>query len=83
MFAAWKANSILGFIKREVALAELPKEAMGAPSLEVLKATLDGALGSLSWWGATLPMAGGWNWVDYKVTSNTSHIVTIIIAYIA
>lgn len=36
---------------------------MGAPSLEVLKAGLDGALGSLSWWGAALPMAGdgaGW-----------------------
>jgi len=26
----------------------LPREAVGAPSLEVLKATLDGALGSLS-----------------------------------
>jgi len=24
---------------------------VGAPSLEVLKATLNGALGSLSWWG--------------------------------
>ena len=30
----------------------------GAPSLEVLKARLDGALGSLSWWGAALPTAG-------------------------
>ena len=30
----------------------------GAPSLEALKARLDGALGSLSWWGAALPMAG-------------------------
>jgi len=32
---------------------------VGAPSLEVLKARLDGALGSLSWWVVTLPMAGG------------------------
>ena len=32
---------------------------MGAPSLQALKARLDGALGSLSWWGAALPMAGG------------------------
>jgi len=32
-----------------------------SPSLEVLKATLDGALGSLSWWVAALPTAGGWN----------------------
>jgi len=28
-----------------------PREAVGAPSVEVLKARLDGALGSLSWWG--------------------------------
>jgi len=25
--------------------------------MEVLKARLDGALGSLSWWGTTLPVA--------------------------
>jgi len=29
----------------------LPKAAVDAPSLEALKARLDGALGSLSWWG--------------------------------
>lgn len=28
----------------------LPREAVGAPSLEVFKARLDGALGSLVWW---------------------------------
>ena len=39
------------------ALAQLPREAVGAPSLEALKARLDGALGSPSWWGAALPMA--------------------------
>jgi len=44
-----------------VALAQLPREAVGAPSLEVLKARLDGALGSLSWWVAALPMERGWN----------------------
>jgi len=32
-----------------------PREAVGAPSLEVLKARLDGALGSLSWWGQCCP----------------------------
>jgi len=32
---------------------------VGAPSLQALKARWDGALGSLSWWGAALPMAGG------------------------
>ena len=38
-------------------------EGAACVSLEALKARLDGALGSLSWWGAALPMAGvgaGW-----------------------
>ena len=30
-------------------LEQLPREAVDAPSLEVLKARLDGALGSLGW----------------------------------
>ena len=33
----------------------LPREAVDAPSLEVLKVRLDGALGSLIWWVATMP----------------------------
>ena len=37
----------------------LPRD--DAPSLEVLKARLDRALGSLSWWGGAMPMTGGWN----------------------
>ena len=37
----------------------LPREAVDAPSLEVFKARLDGALGSLVWWEVSLPMAGG------------------------
>ena len=37
----------------------LPKEVVGAPSLEVLKARLDVAPGSLVWWLATLHIAGG------------------------
>jgi len=37
----------------------LPGKVVGAPSLEVLKARLHGALGSLSCWEAALPMAGG------------------------
>jgi len=36
----------------------LPKEAVDAPSLEVFKARLDVAVGSLVWWLATLPMLG-------------------------
>ena len=37
----------------------IAQRAVGAPSLQALKARWDGALGSLSWWGAALPMAGG------------------------
>ena len=39
----------------------LPKEAVGAPSLQAFKARLDVALGSLGCWLATLHVAGGWN----------------------
>ena len=51
----------------------LPREAVDAPSLEVFKARLDGALGSLGWWEVSLSMAGGWNWVGFKVPANTNH----------
>ena len=37
----------------------LPKEVVGAPSLEAFKARLDVALGSLVWGLATLHIAGG------------------------
>jgi len=37
----------------------LPREAVNAPSLEVFKARLDGALSSLVWWKMSLLMAGG------------------------
>ena len=37
----------------------LPKEAVDAPSLEAFRARLDVALGSLVWWLAVLPVAGG------------------------
>jgi len=37
----------------------LPREAVAAPSLEVLKARLDGALNNLDWWKVSLPMAEG------------------------
>ena len=56
------------------ALAQLPREAVGALSLKAFKARLDGALGSLSCWMA-LPMAGGLDWVGFKVPSNKSHSV--------
>jgi len=37
----------------------LPREVVDAPSLEAFKAGLDVALGSLAYWLATLPTAGG------------------------
>jgi len=37
----------------------LPREAVDAPSLEVFKARLDGALSNLVWWKMSLPMARG------------------------
>ena len=55
------------------ALNRLPKEAVGAPSLEAFKARLDVALGSLVWWLVTLHIAGGWNWVSIVVLFNPGH----------
>lgn len=52
----------------------LPREAVDAPSLEVLKARLDGALGNLVWWEVSLPMAGGWNQGIFKIPSNPNHL---------
>ena len=53
-------NKCFFFTQREVKpWHRLPREAVGAPSLEVFKARLDGALGSLSWWVAALTTAGG------------------------
>ncbi|GAB0181563.1 mitochondrial enolase superfamily member 1 [Grus japonensis] len=37
----------------------LPRKAVDAPSLELLKARLDGALGNVVQWRVSLPMAGG------------------------
>ena len=37
----------------------LPREAVGAPSLETFKDGLDGVLGSLVWWEVSLLMVGG------------------------
>ena len=55
----------------------LPREAVDAPSLGVFKARLDGALGNLGWWEVSLPMAGEWNWMGFKVPSNTKHSVIL------
>ena len=51
----------------------LLREAVAAPSLKVFKARLDGALSNLVWWKVSLPMAGGWNYMIFKVPSNPNH----------
>jgi len=43
----------------------LPGEAVDAPSLEVFKVRLDGALSNLGWWKMSLPMAGGLDWMIF------------------
>jgi len=52
---------------------------MPRPSLEVFKARLDGALGSLGcyemWRLVALPVAGGWSFMIIEVPSNPSYSV--------
>jgi len=40
---------------------------VAALSLAGLKARLDGALSNLGWWEGSLPRAGGWNEMSFKV----------------
>ena len=51
----------------------LPRAAVDAPSPGVLRARLDGAGSNLGWWEVSLPVAGGWNWMVFKVPSNPNH----------
>jgi len=51
----------------------LPSEAVDAPSLEGLKARLDGAVSNLVWREESLPIAGSWNWMILKVPFNPNH----------
>jgi len=57
----------------------IPSEAVDAPSLEVFKARLDGALSNLVQWKVSLPMAGIWNSTIFKVLPkpNLSRILCI------
>lgn len=36
-----------------------------------------GAMGSLIWWVATLPTAGGWNWMCFKTPFNLNRSVNL------
>ena len=56
----------------------IPREVVGASSLRVLKARLDGALSYLVYW--EVPMAGGCNRIISEVPSNSNH--SLILCYI-
>ena len=49
----------------------LPRKVVSASCLEVLKARLDGVLGSLVW-------QKGWNWIIFKVPSNLSRSMILL-----
>jgi len=55
----------------------LPREAVAAPSLAMLKARLDGALSNLGWWKGSQPVAGRWDWMSCKVTSSPNHLMIL------
>ena len=55
----------------------LPRAAVDAPSLAVSKARLDGAWSNLVWWRVSLPVAGGWDWMGFKVPSNPNRAVIL------
>ena len=60
------------------------REAVDTPSLEVLKARLDGALSSLIWWGAALPTAGGLElndlWGPFQPKTFYDSVISILAA---
>jgi len=58
----------------------LPREVVDTPSLGAFSTKLNGALGSLIWWMAALPMAGGWSWMGFRVPSNPSHSVLMTLS---
>jgi len=52
------------------------QRAVGAPSLEVLKARLDGPWAAWAG-GDSQPMAVSWNWMGFKAPSNPNHSVIL------
>ena len=51
----------------------LPRKVVDAPSLEALKTSPDGVLCNLVWRQVSLPIAGGLELDDLKVSSNPNH----------
>jgi len=52
-------------------------QSCGCPILGGAQGWVGWALGSLSWWGAALSMAGGLDWAGFKFPSNLSHSVIL------
>lgn len=59
------------------ALEQIAQNKCWRSILKVFKARLGGALSSLIRWTATLPLAGGWDWVIFKVPSNPNYSVIL------
>ena len=51
-------------------------ESCGCPILGGTQGQAGWALGSLSWWGATLPVAVARGWMGFEVPSSPSHSMT-------
>jgi len=73
----WFQTKKVSFFTVSVVRHRLAREAGDDPSLEVFKARLDEALGSLIWWVATLSMVGCWNWLGFKVPFNPNYSVIL------
>jgi len=63
--AKYGSSNIQAGISLQASIADIPSQ-------EVLKVRLDGAVGSLIQWLATLSTSGYWNWVIFEDLSNTS-----------
>lgn len=57
--------------------SRLPRGVADVPSLEALKARLDGARSNLTQWQVPCPWQGAWNWVLFKAPSNPNHSVIL------
>ena len=54
-------------------MAQLPREAVSAPSLDVPRARLDRVLGSQIWWVPALLIAGGWKLIHPLTARSPTH----------
>lgn len=64
----------VGVVKR---WHRLPREAVDIPCSKALKARLDGTLNNLVCWEVSIPMAGGWNWMVFKISFHPNQPTTL------